>query len=986
MPSIPDIFAGASGWRVFASGQAKGELRDGPRGALRLDYDFRGGGGFVAARREASLALPPAFRLGLALRASGPSNSLEIKFADPSGANVWRHAIKGPLPRAWKSIELTERDFLFAWGPAGGGAPSEIGAIEIVVVAGKGGRGDVALRDVAFFDESITAPEAVRASSSARGFSPEGPFAGGGSWCPARGDKRPSIEADFGRTVRFGGVVIAWADESASRNFVLEIARRPGRWEAAFRGRAASGPRTCIPVPRGEARAIRIRFSAARGAAVRAIELMPDAYSSSPQEFIHSLAADAPRGHYPRYWLREQSYWTIVGNPRGTRRALVNEEGMVECDEGSFSLEPFLLVAGNLVTWADARPVPGLARDGLPLPSVAWRARGVRLEVHPWVDPDGRALRVLYRVRTRLRGVRLVVALRPFQVTPPWQAFRGLGGRSDVGRLRCTRSEIIAGGRRVLASMPAHAAGTTTFIQGDVTALLASGRFPSQREARDEMGLASAAMAWDVVADPFEVTLTFPYSRGRIARHGDRAGALAEWESVLCRVGWRAPSALDATDCFRTAAGHILINRAGPALQPGGRRYTRSWVRDGVIMGAALAKAGIPGPLRDFVKWYAAFQRDDGFVPCVVDRDGVDWLVEHDSHGQFLWGAREAAGADAAFAAALMPPVTKAADYLCRLLGEARKAKGAMRGLLPESASHEGYLAHPVHSYWDDFWAVRGLESAAELASICGHEGRGREWRTAAERLKADTLRSMRHVIDSKKLRYVPGSVEWADFDPTATANAVALLDFADELPAAELRASLSTYLEGFRAKQAGATPWVNYSAYEIRILGALARLGQRDAAVELLNFFLSDRRPRQWNQWPEISWRDPLSPGHLGDLPHTWIAAEYILSVASMVAHRAGDKHILAAGLPWEWMRGGFVVKRLPVEGGELDLRLRARGRGELISEIGGLKSPAVLRPPLPRGARIVSVTGPGALEKNGRGIELRSFPAKLVLRYASA
>ena len=33
-------------------------------------------------------------------------------------------------------------------------------------------------------------------------------------------------------------------------------------------------------------------------------------------------------------------------------------------------------------------------------------------------------------------------------------------------------------------------------------------------------------------------------------------------------------------------------------------------------------------------------------------------------------------------------------------------------GLVTESISHEGYSAKPVHSYWDDFWALRGLDDA----------------------------------------------------------------------------------------------------------------------------------------------------------------------------------------------------------------------------------------------------------------------------------
>ena len=34
-------------------------------------------------------------------------------------------------------------------------------------------------------------------------------------------------------------------------------------------------------------------------------------------------------------------------------------------------------------------------------------------------------------------------------------------------------------------------------------------------------------------------------------------------------------------------------------------------------------------------------------------------------------------------------------------------------GLMPESISHEGYSAKPMHSYWDDFWALRGYLDAS---------------------------------------------------------------------------------------------------------------------------------------------------------------------------------------------------------------------------------------------------------------------------------
>jgi hypothetical protein len=175
----------------------------------------------------------------------------------------------------------------------------------------------------------------------------------------------------------------------------------------------------------------------------------------------------------------------------------------------------------------------------------------------------------------------------------------------------------------------------------------------------------------------------------------------------------------------------------------------------------------------------------------------------------------------------------------------------------------------------------------------------------------------------------------------------------------------LETYLDGHRRKHRGEMPWTNYTAYEIRIIGAFVRLGKRAAANELLEFFLSDRRPREWNQWPEITWRDPRAPGHLGDVPHTWIAAEYILSLTSMVAaeRETSSSLVLAEGMPWKWIAGpgGFSVSKLPTRFGPLDFRIHAPGADSIVVEIANTLTmpPGGLRiiPPLPEGKRIASV-----------------------------
>ncbi|MEO5715078.1 MAG: discoidin domain-containing protein [Luteolibacter sp.] len=1010
------LFDDPAQWQVFASGQSEGVLSridaaDGSPG-MRMEYDFHGGGGFVVMRRVIGFTLPSTFEIGFRLRGEGPSNNFEFKVADPSNTNVWRRLRENvELPDSWTDIRFHERDLPFAWGPAGGGAPSEVGSVEFAIVAGSGGKGVLELVLPMYEDQTLKSPRSINATSHQQGFPPEAVFAPERltGWQAATNDAQPRWEVDFGKSLRFGGMVITWPESLSRRKFEVEISADGKSWTSIHHSTSALGLKSHIPTPGVEGRLLRITFANSECAAFCSLSFRPDSFSSTPNEFIHSVAADYPRGWFPRYWLREQSYWTPVGSPEGKRRALINEEGMVEVDEAGFSLEPFILAAGRRITWADVETIGSLPEGGAPMPAVTWKNDDITLEIMPWVDggDDKLTLHVTYRLTCRkpTSDTRLIVTVRPFQVNPPWQAFRNLGGLSPIHRITCGTHGMTVEDRKIFVTPHADDCGAGAFEESGVLSTIANGAMPPANEVNDPTGIASAAMAWNLPPGEsmMEVTFSVPYfGKGSIATKTGHAKALARWRKTLGAVQWQVPkSAAPAFDAFRTAAGHILINRDGPAIQPGPRRYTRSWVRDCVIMGAALAKAGLPFALREFLTWYAQFQREDGFVPCVVDRDGVDWLVEHDSHGQFLWGVREVyrEGCDRKFLTEMLPHVRKAANYLISLRAERMTAEyqsgehAACFGLLPESASHEGYLAHHVHSYWDDFWGVRGLEAAADLAEIMGSSDEANEWQSEATRFQGDLLRSIDKVIADKNLAYIPGSVEWADFDPTATSNAIAMLDFAGSLPPGPLNAMLDTYLAGHHRKHRGEMVWTNYTAYEIRIIGAFVRLGKRDTANELLDFFLSDRRPCEWNQWPEITWRDPRSPGHLGDVPHTWIAAEYLLAVASMVSaeREATDSMVLASGMPWAWISDddGFAVDNLPTRYGLLDFRIRAVGEGVIRVTIGGITLPPgglTIVPPLPDGKRITSVKcrrGVCAnLDSSGESVTVTNLPFAADLR----
>jgi F5/8 type C domain len=1030
---VLDDLRDATRWQAVASGEAELKLstRIGPRGsALCLDFDFKGGGGFVVARREVELTLPEAFAFSFRIGGDAPRNTVEFKLADPGGANVWRwqQADFGftAEPRA---IVLGPRDIGFAWGPAGGGAPRRVGAIEVVISAGPGGKGRVWLEDLRMEDQTNAKPPGVSSSSAGRGCRVAGLLDGGTAraWRPAPADRSPWVVIDFHGPRDCGGLVIDWADAAASRGLAIDRSDDGRHWRALRVMSNYEGRRSFIPLEGADGRFLRFRLRGARDAvAMRAIEVKPWDFSLTTIDFLHAVAGASPRGRHPRHLLREQSYWTCAGSPDSRSCALINEEGLVEMNRGSFTLEPLLEVGGRLITWADVRGDVRLEDGMLPVPTATWSLAGLGLETT--VFANGRGTRVLRQVRYRLthrggraRKVSLWVALRPYQVTPSWQAWQGLGGLARIDRIAWRQGAVCVNDCEwvVPGERPA-AFGACRFDEGVITDRIAAGVPPGGRSARDASGLVSAALRFDLVLGPGEtrdVYLAVPDAAwsaqlGSAGLKAWRSGcgpesfehALATMRRRITRVRFDLPEGMarEAAATFHTAAGQILINRDGPALQPGPRRYTRSWIRDGAIMGAALLKAGDVTAMAAFVRWYANHQRPDGFVPCCVDRHGPDPVVEHDSHGQLVFAVMESFrfDGDRDRLAALWPQVRKAAMFLCRLRKSRLTAKylrgplADRRGLLPESASHEGYLAHPVHSYWDDFWGWRGLKDAASIASHLGRRADAVRFAEEADELGEAIRASMRRVIRSRGLSHVPGSVEWADFDPTATANAVSFLQAGHLLPAGPLAAMFDHYLRDFRRKHGGGMPWNNYTAYEIRIIGALVRLGRRDDALELLTFFLGDRRPRVWNQWPEISWRDPRSPGHLGDLPHTWIAAEYLLVFASLFAfeREEDDAVVIAAGVDPRWLddAAGITVAGLPLWQGSLDLKLRRDAEGVLHLELGGtMNVPSggfILRPPLERSIRGITCNGrrmriDEGSQKKRREPRIREFPAVIRL-----
>ena len=1028
-PDPPLAFA-PEGWSAATSEGARLELSV-EEGALRLDYDLGGGIGWVIARKAVDLTLPDNYVFSFRVRGEGPAQELQIKLVDPSGANVWWSKRRSePFPSEWRTLRVRKPRFVFAWGPQGG-EPRRVGFVEIALATGEGGAGTVWIDDLRLEPREPPSRQPTRPTASAS--STAGPPAAevldfdARAWRSAPEDRTPWLLLDFGRMREYGGVVIDWDPLDYATAYRLATSEDGEHWETVYEAQAGAGERDWIYLPDHESRYVRLEMleaSRGQGYGVVYFGVVPAALAVSPNRFLAAQAREQPRGFLPRYLLDEAAPWALVGADGDDAEGVLGADGALEVGREAFSIEPFVLLDGRLVSWASVRATPALLEGDLPIPMVTWQADGFVLDVTAFATgpPGAASLVARYRLAntgTEPLAAKLFLAVQPFQVMPPWQNLGMEGGVSPIHRLEWDGTVLtVDRARQVHPLVAPESFGAARSEEGPITRFLAEGRVPGRPQGViDPVGFVAGAFAWQFVLDPGdveEVSLVVPQhpnaplppppaSRREAARWTEArlAEARDHWRRRLGRFAIELPpSAAALEESVRASLGWIFVNLDPPRIQPGSRVYERSWIRDGAMTAASLLELGYADEARAFLRWYASYQREDGRIPCCIDARGADWTPENDSEGEFIWGVMEVwrHTGDAGFVVELWPAVRRAAEAIEALRQQRRTAEwrtregGIFFGLVPQSISHEGYSSRPVHSYWDDLWAVRGLADAATAAAVAGDAAAAVRFATAREELLADLVASMRAVIARHGLDTLPASAELADFDPNSTAIAVDPVGVADALPQAELASTFERWWQEFESRQQGGTTLEASTGYEMRNAVAYLLLGRPDRALALLEALVAAQLPPPWRQWPEISWRDPTLPRFLGDLPHGWIASTYLRSVRRLlVAERHSDGAlVIGAGVPERWVdeEPGVRARGLSTHNGVIE-RLSIRGDGSDRVEVeldGTLAVPAAgieIVSPRARPLRAVTVNGRTREPDGAHAVRVHEAPVRVVLHY---
>jgi hypothetical protein len=1025
--AILDDCTDAALWRSFQSAGVEVRHQD-DDGSVRFDVKFHVGSGYGGIFRNFSVPFPEQYEISFLMKSTVPVNNFEVKVSsDTAGENIWWVNKKNYTYSAeWKRITIKKRHLSFAWGPNQAPHPLTLRRLEIVVTAGSGGEGSVWIDDIRLTSlpptpSQIPVPSATASSFQKKNGNPSNVLPNKiGGW-KSRTGKNEWIELDLKYDKEFGAVLLDWDRSMKSLSYDILSSMDGKKYEKLHSVVNGSSGKVFHFLPESEARYIRLQLKGNTANIPFHLEqwdIIASKDLSTPNHFYEYIAASSPAGFYPRYYLKQQNYWTVVGVPSDTREALFGEDGSVEVDRQRFSVEPFVVLTEGtkVLHWGNGKNEQTLEENYLPIPTVvrSYDDISLRTTVFAAGEPEQSAILVRYIVNNISRKSQqgsLYLALRPFQVNPSSQWLNYDGGFAGISSIQGKGNRAIVGDKSVVVSGSSAEFGASAREQGDIVDFIARHSLPVTTASEHDHGMTSGAFRFPFTLEAgysLTVILAVPFTP-----EGDRwteniptveefdrmfAEVSASWKRRLNTVEFSGPKTLQRyIDIIRSNLAYILINKDRYGFQPGSRSYERSWIRDGSMTSDALLKLGITEEPKQYLNWYAAYQYDNGAVPCVVDTRGPDPVPEHDSHGQLIFALMEyfRFTGDTAFLSARWQNVVAAVEFIQSLRAQRMTAeyrdgddeKRALYGLVTESISHEGYSDKPMHSYWDNFFVLKGFKDAASIAHVLGKGSIARKYDSLAQSFRTDLYASIALAMKNRNIDFIPGCVEKGDFDPTSTSIALFPNGEMKHVPQPAFNSTFEKYFTWFMQRARGEISWDAYTPYEIRNVGTFVYLGQKERAHQVMEYFLNDLRPLGWNHWAEVVANGYRTQRFIGDMPHTWVGSDYINAIRAMFAYEIDDDHalVLGAGLKREWVLEGCSVNNLPTHYGMISYAIAPVSAttikiilsGTVDTQRASIRIPADIIPKKIKNATVNGV----AISPSNRFITIRTLPAEILI-----
>jgi hypothetical protein len=736
-------------------------------------------------------------------------------------------------------------------------------------------------------------------------------------------------------------------------------------------------------------------------------------------QLIHLQHPDWP---LPVWTADGPAVWTIVGAPFASSVTLIAADGSFAPRNHGPAVSFWLydLDATVLLDPAQHSPRLHLDDDYLPIVSSAWDASDIHVEttyfsgwrggdVATWFrDPGAGSDQAVTFIRVTVsttgptpRHLALFVAVRPYGVERDMHAI-------ESAACQAASSTLVADGAVVLTgAQAANGCGASILADADVASFALQNRVPRATTVSDAAQRAESMLRLELAPGPGAPrTLEFRAPAARFEPLPDRLDALIAgsfehergrvadaWRTALGRTALETPDAR-FNGAFRAAQAYLLLNRSGSAPRSGPLAHDAFWVRDSAYVGQALERIGYAAEDRATLEALARTQREDGSFPAITDARGARAVDEWDAPGEAIAAlvAHYRFGHDKAWLARMYPSVALAARFLDALRGRTLAEERETRSLMPANLSAEDLGSAAWHHYWDDLWAVTGYREAAFAARELGNTPDAVDFEARADDLQATLLQSVSLVQARTGVGYMPNGPE--DVVTSAMARGTTPAQWplrslegpqATDLLTTSFRAYYQAWLEpqngGYRHVEGTLWPYGG-----LGIAHAMLRLGLLQPTWQILDWTIGHQTLPGTYAWGEGI--NATSGGlELGDMPHSWAAAELISLLRDLVVAEQDGWLMVNAGIPDSWLEPGkrVTLRDAPTEYGPVGVTLmRATIGSELVIQVDGAP-PLGWRIRLPGSPTQVTVDGsPSTLSADGT-LQVSGGGHAVVARYVS-
>ncbi len=735
--------------------------------------------------------------------------------------------------------------------------------------------------------------------------------------------------------------------------------------------------------------------------------------------FLREAAEKHPGWALPRWSRRKGLAWTMVGVEDGVHEVLRSIDGSFGSTAWPFTISVWLLQSDTKelhspenLSVSDCQS--SLKNGFLPISIYSFPAGGFSVETRLFVNgrsnPDRNHRRqtleegegvayCIVRVKAEARRgpkLKLVIAIRPYLVNP----FAGTASTGFVQSIRFDPDSRLA---MVNDSIPIIFDGraerfVTSVLskEGDISSVLRLAKEGGDTEVRHEVGHAMGAVIFPVefsaTKNEWSTALRIPLQPMKRKADLDRvrmASAAEQEEAVTLFWEQRLKSAprlqlpdKDFGNAYYASLAYILISMDKGMLHPGPLAYNYFWYRDGAYMTNALLQAGFANLVRPIMKVFMKPQLATGEFPSIFDRH-YKGLGPHewDAQGQALFTLAQyyRYTRDKPLVKQYWSSVVKADELINRTRPKIKRKEfegTALYGILPPSVSAEDLGPGRWHHYWDDFWCAKGLNDAAFLARELGETRKAEEFQAEANELLKWTQSSYRTVMKDSSIDWIPNGPE--DVHGTSMARGTGPAVWPGQLfdpRGEEIQVSFQHYYEKWIKPFGGAyLHQGHFWPYGFELAQCYTFLGRREITEEILRWHLDHQT------YPGVySWAEQIDTTslwfHAGDMPHCWVAADYMNALRACLLYEENDRIILGAGVPRTWLTTGrsYGIANAPTFFGTLSYSVGvSRNRKQVSLTLDGTARPPKgysIRLPLDASAvRSVGVDrGTATIERTG-------------------